>query len=207
MKTLFTLFALLALPLLAAETIDGQRTLQSALVTWATATDTGKTRLLFLGNNVYLDTSETGQAGEFKRIDNTADSCSQPFLITSDSTGITRPVWEYTLWLLTRSVDADSSTHVYRVQTRERQYLGPIAGKRIAGWTPWTTKGANSGYADVTIQDSILVANARTTAKRSQYSLFSVVGTQARLCPDDVAETAGTATDSIFADSLRVRVR
>lgn len=206
-KALLTLLAAMAIPLLAGEAIEGQKGLRVEPATWTTGANTGKTRLLILGGSVFLDTSTTGQAGSWKRIDNTADSCSQPVPITSDSTGTVRPIWEYRLWQLTRSRDADSSTHTFRVQTRERQFLGPIAGKRIAGWTPWTVKGANSGYADVTIQDSVLVANARTTSKVSQYSLFFVAGTQARFCPDNITGTATTNTDSIFVDSLRVFVR
>lgn len=206
-KVLLTLLAALAIPLLAGEAIEGQKGLRVEPVTWNIGANIGKTRLLILGGVVYLDTSATGQTGSWRRIDNTADSCSQPALITSDTTGTTRPVWENRLWQLTRSRDADSSTHVFRIQTRERQFLGPLAGKRPAAWTPWTAKGANNGYADVTIQDSVLVANARTTSKVSQYSLFFVAGTQARFCPDNITGTATTNTDSIFVDSLRVYVR
>jgi hypothetical protein len=211
-KVLFTLLAALALPLLA-ETIEGQKALQASLVTWTSATNTGKTRIKIVSpdsvnHRVHLDTSATGQAGEWKRIDNTADSCSQPVLLTSDTTGTTRPVWEYRLWLLTKAADADSSTHVYRVQTREREFLGPIAGKRLVKWTPWSVKGANNGYADVTVQDSILVGNIRQSGtKYSQYSFFHVAGVQARLCPDNVAGTGKAIGDSVILDSLRVIAR
>lgn len=210
-------FATLALLAVLAQAqnvvISGQHTLRVEPVTWTSATNTGKTRIKIVSpdsvnHRVWLDTSATGQTGAWKRIDNTADSCSQPFLITSDSTGVTRPVWEYRVWMLTKAVDADSSAHVYRVQTRERQFLGPIAGKRIAVWTPWTVKGANSGYTDVTVQDSVLVANIRhSAAKFSQYSFFHAAGTQARLCPDNVAGTAKAIGDSVIVDSLRVNVR
>lgn len=207
MKTLFTLLAILALPLLAGETIEGQKPINVSPVTWNIGANIGKTRILILGGIVYLDTSATGQTGSWRRIDNTADSCSRPVLLTSDSTGAVRPIWEYRTWQLTRSRDADSSTHTFRVQTREREFLGSLPGKQIATWTPWTVKGANNGYADVTIQDSVLVANARTTSKVSQYSFFFVAGTQARFCPDNITGTATTNTDSIFVDSLRVFVR
>lgn len=211
-KILFTLFAVIALPILAGQSIDGQRTLRVDPVTWNVGANTGKTRLKFVSPDsstfgVWLDTSATGQAGSWRRIDTASDSCSQPFLITSDTSGIIRPIWEYALWQITKAADPDSSTHVYRVQTRERQFLGPLPGKRIAGWTPWTVKGANAGYADVTIQDSVLISNALSTGKVSQYSLFSVVGVQARLCPDAVAGHALNVADSTIADSLRVRVR
>jgi hypothetical protein len=211
-KILFALLAALALPLLA-ETIEGQKSLQVAPVTWTSGANTGKTRLKIVSpdsstHRVYLDTSTTGQTGAWKRIDNTADSCSQPFLITSDSTGVTRPVWENRLWQLTKAADADSSTHQYRVQTRERQHLSPVAGRRVVGWTPWTAKGANLGSNSVAMQDSILMANARFSgSKISQYSFFYVAGTQARLCPDNVAGTGKAIGDSVIVDSLRVYAR
>jgi hypothetical protein len=206
MKKLFLALTLTAAFLWAqGGPVVGQKTVQISPVTWTTGANTGKTRLMFRVGTVSLDTSTTGQAGAWKRIDNTADSCSQPFTLASDTNGSLRPVWEYRLWQLTRSRDGDSSTHVYRVQTRERVYNATI---NAIAWTPWSVKGANSGYADVTVQDSILVGNVKHTgAKYSQYSFFFVAGTQARLCPDDIAGTATTNTDSIFVDSLRVYVR
>ena len=44
-KALLTLLAALALPILASQTIEGQRSLQSSLVTWNVGANTGKTRL------------------------------------------------------------------------------------------------------------------------------------------------------------------
>lgn len=187
--------------------IAGQKTVQLNLVTWSNSGGnwSNKTRLLFLGNNVYVDTSATGQAGQFKRVDNTADSCSNPFLLTADTNGTTRPIFQSPLlWEIVRSVDKDSSTHVYRLQTRERFYN---ATSKTIAVTPWTEKGTGTGYADFTVSDSILIANAGTTNKISQYGMGSVFGSQARLCPDDVSATANAAGDSIFADSLRAFTR
>jgi hypothetical protein len=206
MKKVFALIGLLAISLFAeAEPIVGQKSVQVSPVTWSASSGnwSNKTRILFLGNNVYVDTSSTGQADQFKRIDNTADSCSNPFLLTSDSLGGTRPIWQSPLlWELVRSKDKDSSTHVYRIQTREKQFNGAT---RTVLWTPWTYPGNSSGYADYTVSDSILIPNVRgdATNKWSQYGMGAVFGIQARLCPDDVAATANTSTDSIFADSLR----
>lgn len=208
-KAPFTLLAALALPLLANETIEGQKRLQASLVTWTSGVSSGKTRILYRTNNVYLDTSTTGQTGQWKRIDNTADSCSQPFLLTSDTAGTTAPVWMSPLvWETVYAVSVDSSTHAHRIQTRERQYLGPIVGKRIAGWTPWTRKGTVTGYANVTVQDSVLFPSLRTgwgaRTKASQYAMANVFGVQGRLCPDDVPETSN---DSVIVDSIRVYTR
>jgi hypothetical protein len=205
-KALFTLLAALALPLLA-ETIEGQKRITNSLVTWNSAANTGKTRIRFHAGQVALDTSATGQTGAWKRIDNTADSCSQPFLIASDTSGRVVPVWEFRLWQKVKSVHATLGMHVYRVQTRERQYLGPISGKQVAGWTPWSYLGQNGGYADVTVQDSILMRAPRTVTNSSQYSFGFVAGAQARLCPDNTPETSSAAGDSVIADSLRFTTR
>lgn len=206
-KLLLSLLALVALVAADVDIIAGQKTLRSNLVTYSAASGnwSNKTRILFLGNNVYVDTSTTGQAGQWKRIDNTADSCSNPIPLTSDSTGTARPIWEYRLWETVRSVDKDSSAHVYRVNTREWVY--DATAPRGFRWTPWTRTGSNAGYLDVTVQDSLLVSNAGTTAKISQYALAMFAGSWARLCPDDVAATANAAADSVFADSSRVYTR
>lgn len=202
------LFALLTLAAAhaAAETIVGQKTIRSALVTWSAASGnwSNKTRILFLANNVYVDTSSTGQAGQFKRVDNAGDSCSNPVPLVPDTNGTVRPIWEYRLWETVRSVDKDSSIHTYRVNTRERVYDGTT---KITRWTPWTRTGSNAGYLDVTVQDSILVPNVGVTTKTSQYAFAFFAGSWARLCPDDPAGTANAATDSVFADSLYLYTR
>ncbi len=202
MKILITLCLIFAASLFAeANTIAGQKTVNQSMVTWSAASGnwSNKTRLLFLGNNVYVDTSATRQAGEFKRIDNTADSCSNPFRLGTDTNGTSRPIWEYRLFGTFRSVDKDSGTHYYRVQTRERVYDGDTKSVR---WTPWTQSLRNFGYADVSIVDTLAIPNPGTTAKVLQYTLGSYLGSWARLCPDDNAGTANQATDSVFADSL-----
>lgn len=211
MKKLFLALTLTAAFLWAqGTTIVGQKTVQISAPTWTSASNTGKTRIKIVApdsvnHRVWLDTSSTGQAGQWKRIDNTADSCTVPFVIASDSNGSTRPVWEYRLWMLTKAVDADSSTFTFRVQTRERFYNATTAA---IAWSPWTVKGANNGYADVTVQDSVLVGNIRHSgSKFSQYSLFHVTGSQARLCPDNVPGTGKAIGDSVIVDSLRVFLR
>lgn len=198
-----TLIAGLAM-ILAASLSFGQdgKLLQTELVKWSTGSNI-KTRLLLLANNVHLDTSSTGQAGQWKRIDNTADSCSRAVRLGPDSNGIIRPINVFLLWETVRAVDGDSSTHAFRVQTRDKTYDSAYSGY-IPRYTPWTTKGANTGYTGLQIQDSILVPNARGTAKTSQYGAFRVAGAQARLCPDDVAATADAAGDSLFLDSIRI---
>lgn len=200
MNKLWILIGLLAVSLFAeAEPVAGQKTVQQAMVTWSSTNWLLKTRLLFLANNVYVDTSSTGQANEYKRIDNTADSCSNPFRLASDTNGTTRAIWLYMLWETVRGVDKDSTGHTYRIQTRERVYDGTTKTVR---WTPWTRIGANSGYVDVTIQDSLLFLTTTSTSKTAQYALGQYMGSWARLCPDDNVTTANGTGDSVFADSL-----
>lgn len=192
---LFALFALFA----HGENVTGQGSVNSSLVKWTTGANT-KTRLRFYLGNVYLDTSTTGQTGAWKRIDNIADSCSNPFLIASDSNGIIRPVWEYRLWQSVKSVHATLGLHVYRIQTRERVYDNDLKAVR---WTPWTRKGQNAGYTDVVVQDSILMPSPiASSTKSSQYSMGFVAGSVARLCPDVAPTTSTSAGDSTIVDSL-----
>src|SRR4051812_4856910 len=206
MKNLFLILVFLASALFAepGETVVGQRVVRQSLVTWNAGTNLLKTRLLRLNSSLYSDTSTTGQAGQWKRIDNTSDSCSNPFPLVSDTNGSIRPIWEFRIWETVRSVDKDSSTHQYRIATRERVYDGST---RISRWTPWTIPKKNSGYASVTILDTVVVPNVSTTAKAAQYVFGFVAGSWARLCPDKVVGTATAAGDSIFSDSTQVYSR
>lgn len=190
----------------SSQSVLGQKNVRSSLVTWTAGANLLKTHGILLGNSVYVDTSTTGQANQFRRVDNTSDSCSNPFFISSDSLGGTRPVWEYRLWGQFRSVDKDSSTMVFRIQTRE-VFNYAATTQRAIQYGSWTIKGSNSGYADATIQDSALVPNIGTAARASQYTFFSVAGVQARFCPDDLPATANAAADTVHFDSLRVFVR
>lgn len=187
----------------------GQGTIKDVLLTWTTGANTGKTRLRFLGNAVYLDTSATGQAGAWKRIDNTADSCSQPAFLASDTAALGLPVWQSPLvWVdKAKSADPDSSTFVLRIQTRQARFHP--ASKRWY-WTAWTRKGANSAHVGQVVQDSVLFSSLVGGAANTNYSLYhlaSVFGTQARYCPDDVEGTANGTNDSIIVDSVWSQTR
>jgi hypothetical protein len=205
MKKIVALLTFLSAALIFADngSIFGQKMVRQTLITWTAGSNTGKTHGILLGNNVYIDTSTTGQTNQFRRVDNTADSCSDPFFIASDSLAGARPVWEYRLWGMFRSVDKDSSTHVYRVQTREVRFVK----NRTISYTAWTRAGTNSGYLDVTVQDTLVIPNIGTVARIPQYTLGMFAGTQARLCPDDIAGTANAATDTVHFDSLTVYTR
>lgn len=199
-KLFFALFTLAAFAY-AQGPVAGQKTVQKSLITWSAASGnwSNKTRVLFLANAVYVDTSSTGQGGAFKRIDNAADSCSNPFPLAADTNGSVRPIWEHRLWGTFRGIDGDSTSHVYRIQTRERVYDGTT---KVTRWTPWTRAGKNAGYTDISVQDSVTISSAAGTSKIAQYGLYHVAGSWARLCPDDNAATANAAGDSVYADSL-----
>lgn len=197
-KIIIVLFALAFLAFGDGK-VTGQGSVNMALVKWTTGANT-KTRLRFYTGNVYLDTSTTGQAGAWKRIDNISDSCSNPFLIASDSNGLARPIWEYRLWQSVKSVHATLGLHVYRIQTRERVYDDGVKRTR---YTPWTRTQQNSGYGDITVQDSILMPSPiASSTKSSQYSMGFITGTMARLCPDVAPTTSTSAGDSTIVDSL-----
>jgi hypothetical protein len=204
MKKILFVLSLAAGLVWADMKITAQGVVQKGIVTWTTGANTGKTRIRFYTGNVYLDTSSTGQTGAWKRIDNTADSCSQPFLIATDSSGTGRPIWEYRLWQKVKSVHATLGLHVYRIQTRERVYDGTA---KLVRWTPWTLTQQNAGYADVTVQDSLLMNAPRSASNTSQYSFAFVAGTQARLCPSEAPTTSIAVGDSVIADSLTFTTR
>ena len=206
MKNLFILIGLLVALAFPDTKITGQGNLQSSLVTWTTGANTGKTRIRLYTGNTYLDTSTTGQAGSWKRIDNTSDSCSVGFLLASDTNGSVRPIWEYRVWELSKAINALSS-HVFRVQTKEKV---PNNTTKVPFLTPWTVKGMNNGYSDVVVQDSVLMAATRAHVlgtKVSQYSYFMAAGSLARFCPDEIGSTSTSAGDSIIIDSIRVWTR
>jgi hypothetical protein len=180
----------------------GQGRLSASIITWSSSAGnyTNKSRHLFLGNNVYVDTSSTGLAGEWKRVDNTADSCSNPFLIASDPNGKARALIAAPLiWENAYTVDKDSGYHVYRLQFRER-FINPRTGDVLT--TAWTQKGSGVGYADITVADSVLIPTTGVAStKVGAYGIGYGMGTEARACPDDVAATANGATDSVIADT------
>lgn len=190
------MLAILSLAMAQDGKIRGQTNVKNNPVTWNTGANYGKTSLRFLSNAVYLDTSTTGQLRYWKRIDNTADSCSQPYLI-ADSLGNTYATWQYRLDQLIRSVDAESGGVAYRIQTR---VPGMLNGKMQ--WRPWTVKGANAGLGSDSIKDSVLFPPPRSTSRVSQYAEYRVNGVQARLCPDDDVTTANGAADTVYTDSI-----
>lgn len=159
--------------------------------------------LLFLSGGVYVDSTPATTALTLKRIDNNADSCSNPFFIASDSLEKNGGVWQFRLEALVTTTDGDSSTTAYKIQTRTFDWMPPPYQKYRA--RPWTQVGKNSGDANTTISDSIIFVNLKKSGvKWSQYGMASVWGTQARVCPERLAGTHGVATDTTKHDSLRV---
>ncbi len=202
--TLFAFAASLAVADPPTETVLGQARVSVAIITWSAASGnwTNKCRHMLLGNAVYVDTSSTGLAGEWKRIDNTADSASNPFLLSSAADGRIRPI-AYSPMIgsntYAKFTGVDSSIHVYRLHVRERFW-----SNATNSWAPtaWSQKGSGLAYSDNNITDSVLVPNVGiATTKTWNYGVGNVLGAEARAVPDDVAATANESTDSIIIDT------
>lgn len=159
--------------------------------------------LLFLSTGVYVDSTPATTAYTLKRIDNSADSCSNPFWLAADSMEKNGGVWQFRLEPLVKTTDGDSSTVAYKIQTRTFDWIPTPFQKYRA--RAWTLVGKNSRDSMTYLTDSIIFLNLKKTgAKWSQYGMASVWGTQARICPERIAGTHGVATDTTWHDSLRV---
>lgn len=213
-KILFGVMLFVVAILSAQETIQGQRKVQGGLVAWKnTVTGLTHTRLRFLpGTGWYMDTSIAtvagalpGQSGQWKRIDNGADSCSLPLFLSSDSNGLTAPIWKFELEGIVKTPNPAASTHIYRIQTRNAHVIGNVSSlKRL--WRPWTRVGRNAGSTLSPIQDSIVFPHLTGGTANVKYAQRGIAdlhgGTQFRLCPDDLTGTSATATDTLMIDSL-----
>lgn len=206
MKKVFGWILLLLLPAFPAETVDGQHNQNTELVTWNVGPSLKRTHGIIRGGNVYIDSVQSSSQ-TFVRVDDAADSCSNPFWLTrpaSDSLGKVRPIWENRLWGTFRGVDADSTTFVLRLQTQERVYSQSTGAYR---WSPWTRTGKNGSAPDVTVTDSVVIPNLNSTTAFSQYVYFSAAGVRGRFCPDANIGSGTAAGDTIHFDSLHVFVR
>jgi hypothetical protein len=193
MKTLFTLLILASLGFSQAVVISGQGG-NSSRVWWGTSADSSL-RVLHRGGFVYYDSA--GGGTNYKRIDNTADSCSRPFLIASRMG--TYPIWKYELEARVRAVNAASNAAVYRVETRY------VKDETRGTYWGWRRQGRLLGYADVTVQDSVVFPHTGLTSKMTVAGLFFVTGDQGRLCTDNATGTSTAAGDSVKSDTLIVR--
>ncbi len=193
MKTLLTLLFLVSLGFSQAVIISGQGG-NAAKVWWGTSSDSSL-RILHRGGFVYYDSA--GGGTNYKRIDNTADSCSRPFPIASRMG--TYPIWKYELEGRVRAVNAASNAAVYRVETRY------VRDETRGTYWGWRRRGALQGYADVTIQDSVSFPHTTVASKTTVAGLFFVTGDQARLCTDNATGTSTAAGDSVKTDTLITR--
>lgn len=213
MKKLLIIGAMVAVAALAQTTapgtnsasvnVGGQTSIFSGLVTWGSYNGVN---LLTTGRAVYVDTTPATEARTLKRIDNGADSCSNPFWISRDSLEKAGSIWHFRIEPLVKTTDKDSSTMVYRVETRSFDFLGAPTYKYRA--RPWSIPGKNIGDDMTTIKDTVLIPNHYVAqVKRTQYGFVTVYGAQARICPDAVAATHGVAADTTYHDSVRVVIR
>lgn len=156
-------------------------------------------QIRILGGQVHRDTSTTDTAQQWKRQDNTSDSCSNPIYLGRTA----KPVWKFAIHEMVRARDPDSSAMVYRTEVRRKrgQY------RNDETWGPWVRVGNGSGYIDVTVQDTVAMPNLRYAASTwgARYGMFFVGdGTQIRVCPDVLVTTANGATDTLLLRNTRL---
>lgn len=190
MKFLLSILILCAFAFPQRVIISGQGG-EAVKVWWGTATDSSLKEMWLVASH-YHDS-----AGTWVRDDNRADSCSRPFRISTDMG--TYPIWKYEFETRRRSKDKDSGSIVYRVETRYQ-----ANSTKGTDWG-WRRKGMITGYADVTIVDSVITPTPTVVTKSTVGGLFFVTGDQARLCPDELPATANGTADSIFGDTAIVR--
>lgn len=217
MKYLTTVFACLFFILLASQnttaqapqTVQGQKLLRAPqLLTFSSAAGTysGKTRYRLMGGFTYVDTSATGQTGAWRRIENTADSATDPVFLTGDSAGTTRAVWMQKVVCKEKSADADTSGFVLRVMGRE---FDRIVNK-VYNFTQWSQKGSVNGTLDAGVQDSALFLSVRGLAANTNsrpHAQFWVDATQAKFVPRSAPNSPTGANDSVIADSCKLYLR
>lgn len=150
------------------------------------------TQIRFLAGQVHRDTSATDTAGEWKRQDNTADSCSNPEWIGRT----VHPVWKYSHYELVRAVTPDSSSVTWRYEARRRRHGSATQ------FDPWVQIGQYASFPDVSIQDTLVMPAVRGTDWTARYGLFFVgEGEQLRACPD---ANANTGADSLYTRNHRL---
>ena len=173
--------------------------------------DSSSTQIVF-----HTDTIMRDSAGTLLRIDNGADSCSQPIdlignrgsVLGISAVGGIEPQgpfgyeWEGKV----KSNTTDSTGVQYRIETRKRKYtaFGNRSRPYWGAWIPFTRVG---GTAAEVIVDSVVTWDAENAADTwaTQAHLFKVTGHQMRLCPQELATTI--STDSIFHDSVYIYLR
>lgn len=197
MKAILTLiFSSIAFCSAQTVQIQGQRNLTTQWVYFGA--DSART-IYLINSQFFKDSANLGTVK--KRIDNTADSCSLPIRV-STTAGAAYPVWLYRLSLGVKSNVADSNTFGFRVQVRD--YTMKRGGPVAMAWMPYKL---NNGYADVTVIDSLVIANNARTAKTRQYSLWFALGDEARFCVEQATGSFKVATDTLIIDSIYTSTR
>ncbi len=192
MKALFaTLILLAGLAQAQVVTIGGHGGWGDTL-RWGGAVDSSSS-LLVRGNALRRDSLGTW-------VVNTTDSCSKPSLIERSGR---RPIWKYEIQyeVRTSTGNTDSSQVVFRFDTRycRDEY-------RSLYCDPWVPAGRHAGYADVTVQDTVLstATTAGTTWMPTRQLFFLGGGSQLRACVDSY-QAGGATNDSTFFRRIIVR--
>lgn len=195
MKKKILLAAVLALGLIAPDAqmvIRGYKPVARRWVTWGSY---GSMRLRIKNRQLFADTN---MAGGWKRIDNTADSCSQYFWIAD--TGGSDPIkyMRFSIGVQAHTV-ADSTTHAYHVYTREINNYKK--NTFFADQPPYRNNGVTGIQV---ILDTIFIPNVKQTTKARQSSMFFAPGDQAKVCWYALPGMAYLAADSVTIDSMYV---
>ncbi len=198
-KIIVLLLALSGLGFAQAISIFGQVDVVDERITYGSDS---AIQIRILGGQVHRDTSTTDTSQQWKRQDNTSDSCSNPIYLGRTA----KPVWKYTIHEMTYARDPDSSAMVYRTEVRRKRGQYP----RDEAWGPWVRVGNGEDYIDVTIQDTVPMPALRYAASTwgARYASFFIGdGTQIRVCPDVLVTTASGATDTLLLRNSRLIAR
>jgi hypothetical protein len=196
MKSLMIVLGLL-LCVIAGQPQTGQRVVRVEWIKWdpgSSDTDT-TTKIVFNDQKVYADSS-----GTWKRIDNTADSCSYPFWLGSGD-GAVHPIWYQALFPLIDADDDVAQNHGFRIEVRNRLSIENTAGRLYRVWGRWIATDMNSSSTDITVDDSVATIAPGTGSKVRQELRFATSGEQGRVCPSDFSGYAAgdtTENDSMY---------
>lgn len=149
---------------------------------------------------VYIDTSASGQAGEYKRIDNTSDSGrSNQVLIQHDSTGRYLPNGNIQLIFSTRANGANVDSNGLQFKAY-RRFVLPYKDGNTRRTGAWSYPGKNGAGMVDTVACS--ANGGLANVKQVHYGEISPHGTFIRLRPDRIAATGKVVTDTSKFDSL-----
>lgn len=150
---------------------------------------------------VYVDTSASGQAGEYKRIDNTSDSGrSNPVLVQGDATGRYLPERNPLLVFSTKGSAANLDSNGIQLKVFRRFDMPYKTAPRTASTYSYPGKNGAGMVDTVAATSNGGLANVKVT----HFGEVSPHGTYWRIRPDRIAATGKVVTDTSKFDSIWV---